>query len=504
MANETTNHTEVERKFEGRPRSTFELTRVEGVTAVVDLEPKPLRAIYYDTPDLRLAARGTTLRERSGGDDGGWHLKVPMAHGEKLEVRVSPAETSIGVPTVLSDDVRALTRDVALVPVMKIRTERHEQEVLDDQRRVLAVLASDEVTATPLLPSGDPVTWSEREVELVEGDDALLDRLARHIIRSDLRPSAWPSKLAHALAATSLAPEPAATALDPSTAGGILVAHLRDQVDLLELHDVGVRCGQPDAVHQMRVATRRLRSALATFRPLLAGPRWEQVRTELKGLGEALGHARDAEVMQARLARNVGSLPVEQVLGPVHRRIDRTLRGQASEALGVVLAQLDDAGYLRLLDELESLLVDPPLTKRAEEAAKKVLPKHVRHAGRRVARADRDLAQGGASESDPRMHEVRKAAKRARYAAEAAEPTLGQRARGMARRAEAVQDLLGEHQDSVTARSLLRQLGVQAHLAGENGYTFGVLYGMEDCRAGGVGAEYKPAVRALLESVAKV
>ena len=337
MANESTNHAEVERKFEGRTRSSWDLTRVKGVTAVVDLEPKPLRATYYDTPDLRLAARGTTLRERSGGDDGGWHLKVPMAHGEKLEVRVPPAETSIGVPPVLSDDVRALTRDVALVPVMTIRTERHEQEVLDDQQRVLAVLASDEVTATPLLASGEPVTWSEREVELIEGDEALLDRLSRHMTRSDLRPSEWPSKLAHALAATSLAPEPEATALDPSTAGGVLVAHLRDQVDQLDLHDVGVRCGQPDAVHQMRVATRRLRSALATFRPLLAGPRWEQVRTELKRLGVALGHARDAEVMQARLERNVGSLPVEQVLGPVHRRIDRDaappgVRGPRSRA----------------------------------------------------------------------------------------------------------------------------------------------------------------------------
>ena len=90
----------------------------------------------------------------------------------------------------------------------------------------------------------------------------------------------------------------------------------------------------------------------------------------------------------------------------------------------------------------------------------------------------------GASDADARLHEVRKAAKRARYAAEAAEPVLGPRARRMARRAEALQELLGEHQDSVTARSLLRQLGVQAHLAGENGYTYGMLCGMEDLPGG--------------------
>ena len=70
---------------------------------------------------------------------------------------------------------------------------------------------------------------------------------------------------------------------------------------------------------------------------------------------------------------------------------------------------------------------------------------------------------------------MRKAAKRARYAAEAAEPALGKEARRFAKRMKAVQSALGEQHDAVTARGVAREIGIRAHLAGENAFTFGLL-----------------------------
>jgi CHAD domain-containing protein len=84
---------------------------------------------------------------------------------------------------------------------------------------------------------------------------------------------------------------------------------------------------------------------------------------------------------------------------------------------------------------------------------------------------------------DPALHEARKKAKRLRYAAELARPAGGRHAKRLANRAKAVQRALGEHQDTVVARQRLLQLGGQAFLHGENGFTFGLLHGVERRRA---------------------
>jgi CHAD domain-containing protein len=81
------------------------------------------------------------------------------------------------------------------------------------------------------------------------------------------------------------------------------------------------------------------------------------------------------------------------------------------------------------------------------------------------------------------LHDTRKAAKRLRYGAESATPVLGRRAKRLATRAKRVQELLGEHQDTVVARLTLRELGAQAYVANENGFTFGRLHALEQARA---------------------
>ena len=84
-----------------------------------------------------------------------------------------------------------------------------------------------------------------------------------------------------------------------------------------------------------------------------------------------------------------------------------------------------------------------------------------------------------------------------RYAAEGAVPVLGAPAAELAASAEAIQDLLGDHQDTVVARQSLREIGVRAHLSGENGFTFGRLHSLEEARAAALVSDYPARLAAL-------
>jgi CHAD domain-containing protein len=238
----------------------------------------------------------------------------------------------------------------------------------------------------------------------------------------------------------------------------------------------------------MRVATRRLRSALATFRPLFAEGSVEPLRAELKWLGEVLGRARDAEVMRRRLREDVAAQPAELIVGPVLRRIDVELRREHKEAHQAVVEMLNGERYLDLVAALEGFVADPPFDDRAGKPAKAQAAKLVRRSFRRVERAAEavdaaDTSSGDAVGHDHPLHEVRKAAKRARYAAESVEPVVGKPAKQLAAAMEQIQETLGDHQDSVVERVWLRELGMRAQLAGENGWTFGRMHGLAEARA---------------------
>ena len=365
----------------------------------------------------------------------------------------------------------------------------------------LAIVADDTVHGQRLGDGAAQVsTWREVEVELLDGDRSFLDAVSDRLRAAGLKPSASRSKLARLLGDS---PQPNPPHLPESvrsarraSAGAVVMAHLLDQVDRLVMHDRGARSDEPDAVHQMRVATRRLRSALATYRPLLDRERTDPVREELKWLAQILGGARDAEVLHWRLQDLVAAQPEELVLGPVGRRVDLELRDRHRAAHADLVAALDGDRYLRLLDTLDDLVSDPPLTARAGKPAGKELPALVGRAAARVERAALAVADNGTPQARDRgLHEVRKSAKRARYAAETAVPVAGDPATELADRMEALQDVLGEHQDSVAARALLLELSVAAHRAGEDEFTYGLFYAHERARADEARRPYGRALR---------
>lgn len=480
---------EIERKYEATPETRLpDPGRVPGVSAVVDKGVVELDAVYYDTADLRLAASSITLRRRTGGSDAGWHLKLPVAPGVRDEITAPLSDT---VPHNLASLARARTRDAELVPVVRLRSSRDIRHLLDGDGTLLAELSRDTVRAERLTEGGRTAAWDEIEVELGDGSDpSFLDAADKKLRKAGLKPAASPSKLARALVDTAPQGEhapkqPAPRAeLDAGTAGGQVLAYLGEQADALLAYDPAVRRDLPDSVHQMRVATRRMRSAFKTFRKVIDRSVTDPIGEELKWLAAELGVARDQEVLTERLKSRIDAMPRTLLLGPVRGRLRLWSVAHGSGARRKAVAVLDNKRYLALLDSLDTLLADPPLLKAARGAAARVIPAAVlKDYDRLAGRIDHALELPAGEARDLAMHDARKAAKRARYAGEAARPTLGKAAKKFAKRMKAVQTVLGDHQDSVVAREALRNLAIQAHAAGESAFSWGLLYGQEEAAA---------------------
>ncbi|GAA1356653.1 hypothetical protein GCM10009636_26330 [Arthrobacter koreensis] len=265
-----------------------------------------------------------------------------------------------------------------------------------------------------------------------------------------------------------------------STAGEVLLAYLSEQFTEMLRQEQRLRRDETDAIHKMRVSTRRLRSVLSSYRRILPPEPARRIRSELRWLSQVLGAARDAQVMRHRLQALVAAQPPELVRGPVSARIDAELLGRYDDALAVIRRELDAQRYAALVQDLGSLAADPQFTGPAGKSARKV--------GRRLILRDlrrlRNSVRAAKREPDDErraeaFHEARKDAKRLRYAAEAYVPVGGARAAAMVEAAEGVQKALGEHQDSVVTRQLLAKLGAHPGRGG-SGFTYGRLHAVEE------------------------
>jgi CHAD domain-containing protein len=464
--------TEVERKYEVPVDFAVpDLTGVRGVAVVDEPAEHRLDAIYYDTPGLRLTAHEVTLRQRNGGHDAGWHLKQPASNGSRAETQV-PLDGHAGeVPPTLVEQIRALSRGEPLAPVARIRTRRLERPLRAADGTVLALVADDMVSSEALGEKALIQEWRELEVELVDGPRRLLDAVDEVLRAAGARPACAPSKLARALADRYPAKKPSGGV---DVEGQALNAYLRQQRDAIVHNDAGVRRGDPDAVHAMRVATRRLRSTLHTFRPLLDADRSEPLRGELQWLGRALGEVRDGDVMAERLDRAVAAEPADLVVGPVAAQIHGRLTTRTAEARVRLAEALDGPRYADLLDVLDGVVGTEPSAAVTRKRLRRLTRKALRRADRRLD----DAAQADSADAnrDSHLHDARKAYKRARYAAEAIAPLAGKSARRLSKRLTTLQDLLGAHQDAIATGELLREYGMRAYLEGENAFTYGLLH----------------------------
>ncbi|MGW2412827.1 CYTH and CHAD domain-containing protein [Streptomyces tubercidicus] len=534
---------EIERKYEADDDTRLpDLAGVDRVATVVEAGTEDLDAVYYDTSGGRLAADGITLRRRTGGKDAGWHLKLPVAPGVRDEVRAPLSDTP---PAELTALVRSRVLDGKLIALVRLRTRRTVRVLQDAAGTPLAEVAEDVVSAhRPDGAAGAGKTgagpaeahWREIEVELLGDDGAgLLDEVGRVLAAAGVRPASAASKLERALAETGWgrgdaspltrsgergahgSGEAAGKAKSEAegkvkakagakskskskgkgkgkgagkggkqepTAGDVVLSYAREQVRVIIELDPAVRRDLPDAVHRMRVATRRLRSAFRSYTKVLDRAATRPIGIELQWLAAELGVERDREVLTARLRAAMAEVPGTLRLGPVDARLRIWSERRRVAARDQVLAVLDGPRYLSLLKTLHAFLAEPPLRKAADRPAPKVVAKAVlKDYARLAGRVEAALEAPAGQERDEALHGARKAAKRTRYAAEAARPALGGAAKKFAQRTKRVQQLLGDHQDSVVARGTLRELATQAQRAGEGGFTFGLLYGREEALA---------------------
>jgi CHAD domain-containing protein len=479
-------HREVERAFSpGEGSALPDLTELDTVQAVERVGEVELDATYYDTPGLVLLRTGVTLRRRTGGDDEGWHLKLPVGTpGAREEVHAPLGDAPDTPPADLVELVSGWTGRVAVAPVARLQTTRTTWRVLGPKGQVLAELADDRVVGWPAQLEAEPVRWREFEVELVDAETSLLDEVERLFATAGVLRSEVQRKVVHVLGEPDPGPPPEPTKKGPARL--LLDAWLRDQVREIEVHDPIARRGGDGGVHGIRQACRRLRAALATYRPLLDRDRTDPLREELRWLARSLGQPRDDEVVLAR----IGSA-LEDEEGPdaaaARRRLERYAVARAAEDQAGVTVVLGSDHYLELRRSLADLVADPPWTAKADAPARDVLPRRVRKEWKRLRRRRKS--------GDP--HELRKAAKRVRYAYELLEPAWGKRAARPRKAARELTRVLGDRQDGVAAREWLVALAAEATRDGEPSFSFGRLHAHEEEREPELLAEAEEAWKAL-------
>ncbi|WP_432479857.1 CHAD domain-containing protein [Nocardioides sp. GXQ0305] len=270
--------------------------------------------------------------------------------------------------------------------------------------------------------------------------------------------------------------------LSPDVAAGAVV-HQRLSLQVAELHhrEHQVRLGDTqEGVHRARIASRRLRSALATFGSLLDTEVAASLRGELRWLSRVLGDARDPQVSWERLGELLEAEPADEVSGPVQQRLDTTYAARIAAGEAQLAHALASDRHLALLGRLDGLVADPPWSPLAEQPAADVLRGLLardwhRLEGRMVAAADAD-------DGAEALHDARKAAKRLRYGAETLRPAWEEDARRLAAAARDLSDHLGERQDLVLVRTDLAAMADAAEGAGEPSRTWGALLGRADER----------------------
>jgi CHAD domain-containing protein len=336
-------------------------------------------AVYHDTPDRRLARAQIALRRSLRNGTGLWEAEI----GD--EVVAAP-----GGPATLPDELAArLTaplRNSSLVEVARLRLGSEDVALLEGQHVLRTYATLDRALHDTVVPP--------REQQARRGSPAV-----EHVR-----------------------------------------VYLRAQLAEIERTDPLIRSSEdPEAVHDLRVAVRRMRSVLRTTRALY-DPDWlDALRAELDWLGSSFGPLRDLDVLLADLRKEVDAdaLPVLKLLEGARRRARKR-----------AVATLESERYVKLLDRLAAAVDAPPV--RSSDLS---LEAAAGNEFRKLCRAAKKLRRRATAAE---VHKARIRAKRARYAAELVEPLTGKRARRFIKESKRFQDVVGAHQDAVVAADRIR------------------------------------------------
>lgn len=441
-----------ERELKLAAGAGFRMPSIYGLagTTVRSAPPERNATTYFDTPDLRLARWGASLRHRPGE---GWTVKLPAERSAPFLVRPEIVfEGNGGTPPARAIElVRGFVRSEELTPSVQMTTIRRRTGLHDSSGRLIGGVVDDAVS---ILDDERPASFRELEVEI--GDEmtpTLLDALVERLRQAGAGAPDQTAKYIRALTPRGpLAPEiPVADLAGDASAGDVVRRAIALSVIRLIVHDPVVRLDlDTEGVHQARVATRRLRSDLRTFRSLVDKEFAASLRDELGWLATILGTVRDGDVLLERFRARVNELPAgEQArAAPVLS----TLEEERAAAHGVLVDTVASERYVTLLDSLVRAANAPALRDDADASAADVIPGLVRRPWHKL---EKRVLRLGTEPSDEDLHAIRIRTKRVRYAADAAMPIVGKPARALARAAAALQDVLGDLNDGVVAAAWL-------------------------------------------------
>ncbi|MDO9484914.1 MAG: CYTH and CHAD domain-containing protein [Actinomycetota bacterium] len=485
-----TSHREIERKF--RVHALFSWPDLSMVLPHIEIqEAFSMTAVYHDTSDLTLFRWKVTLRRREGGADQGWHLKLPvLGEGDwtRDELQAPLESGAIGqVPAELADIIGPLVRAHQISPVVELRTQRTPRIVRGSDHQPLVEMVDDTVTVVDQHGVALAI-FRELEIELLDNDapEALdaMERLSTALLEAGAVPGTM-SKAAAALGPRATAPAdvpelpmPPRTGMAADAIRSTIAGHVRDLI----FADVAVRRDLPDAVHQVRVAGRRLRSILRTFDPLLEHEWAENLEEELSWLASEMGIIRDSEVLEERLVAHSALLPEPQselainaIRGALHRRVGAARSG--------AMAALRSDRHTYLIEDLVTAAREPRILDNAYQACEDVLPPLVAKAWDALAKSCRRLELQGPPHE---WHRARIKAKRARYAVDAVLPVFPTGAvRRLSKSLAEITELLGDHQDAFVAQQFVQELAQNPQTDGQTGFALGLLHTIE------VEAEYE-------------
>ena len=421
-----------------------------------------LHTIYFDSDDLRLARWDISLRYRAGE---AWTVKLPTRRGDssaltQLECTFAGTDPA-GPPQGALDLLCGTLRGAPVHPVAELRTLRTASRIERLEGGAVAELVCDDVR---VVRDGRIVRRCRQlEIELAAGAaPAELEALARHLRRRTLARPTSVTKVRFALGTVDLTRETRVAPLKRHPhCSEVVRCAIAPAVDTLVRADPHLLAnGDPEWVHDARVATRKLRSSLKVYAPMLREPWTLHTRAALKRLGDLLGSVRDADVLGERVAALADSIPREEVTSIA--RITESVGASRVAAYAVLRAALREWWHLALLDTLVAAVRDgPPLA-----SADRTVRPHALVAGamrRPWKRLGRVASRTGDDASVAELHALRIRAKRVHYAAEAIAPLLhGRRGRKrcrFAKRLARLQDRLGVIHDIAVERDALRAGG---------------------------------------------
>jgi triphosphatase len=415
---------------------------------------------YADTNDRRLDRAGYSVRVRRSRGAAEATLKaVGQVRTDALRVRRELSEhVEVAGPAAIAhaagpvgERVRALVGLRKLQPLFSVRTRRRAYPLSAGEAPSGELLLDE---STIRAPGGGVLGRLRRvEVEVPESAVAAVSPLVDALQRAcGLQPALF-SKYEAALAASgSHRTEPesfGSTAISPDdTIGQVALAVLRRQFTMLLASEPGTRLGDDiEDLHDMRVASRRLRAATALFADVLPAEA-VRLRPELAWLGRTIGAVRDLDVQLAQLDDWTGTN------GVTVDRLRAVLLEQRADGRAAMLLALDTPRYERFVHRFGTMLHSRSGIRSA--AVRAVAPDLVARRQRTVRRRLKQIAC--AADQPAAYHQLRIAAKRLRYALEFFGDVYAGETETLVRRAVALQDLLGDYQDAHVASTRLRQL----------------------------------------------